>query len=216
MKKIEEKLKYQFQNPELLKEALIHPSYRNEKRLDKDYQRLECLGDSFISLIVTEYLIRQNTSLTEGEITERRKQIVCQQGLAHRAREMRLSDYALVGKGEAGSKDRDKLLCDLMESIIGAAYLDGGYDVAKKIVDRIILSDPEHRFRDYKTELQNRLGSDVDYLEYREVSEYGPDHEKTYEMAVFFRKQQISTGSGRSKKSAMQAAAKEALKVLNL
>lgn len=216
MRKIQEKLKYQFQNSGLLKEALTHPSYRNEKRLDKDYQRLECLGDSFISLIVTEHLIRENTDLAEGQITERRKQIVCQQGLAHKARELGLGDYVLVGKGESGSRDRDKLLCDVMESIIGAVYLDGGYETAKRLVYQIILSDPDHEFHDYKTELQNKLGADADYIEYGVVSEHGPDHEKTYEMAVLFREKQISTGSGRSKKSAMQMAAKEALKVLGL
>ena len=130
-KNLEEKIKYRFQNPKLLRNALMHSSYTNEKHLPKQQcnERLEFLGDAILELVSSEYLFRENPELPEGKLTKTRASMVCEPALAFCARDIGLGDYLMLGKGEdaTGGRERDSIVSDAMEALIGAIYLDGGF-----------------------------------------------------------------------------------------
>ncbi len=216
---LEEGLGYIFQNRKLLENALTHSSYANENRERglPDNERLEFLGDSILGFVVADYLYRRFPEKPEGELTRIRADLVCETNLAKAAETIHLGDFLLLGHGEdhGGGRKRDSIVSDAMESVIAASYMDGGFEAAKGIIDRLILSDiPVGRPRnfDYKTALQEYLQSSGNpHIVYRIEGEQGPDHDKTFFAVLRNNGAVIGHGSGSTKKQAEQNAAKEAL-----
>ena len=216
----EKKIGYTFANPSLLVTALTHSSYSNEKRLKKYKcnERLEFLGDAVLELISSEYIFKENPQKPEGDLTRIRASYVCEPTLAACAREISLGDYLLLGKGEdrTGGRERDSILSDAMEATIGAVYLDGGFARAKEYVEAFVLRDIENKklFYDSKTILQEIVQGRHLALAYQLVKETGPDHCKSFEVAVMINGKKIAVGTGRTKKKAEQSAAYEAILAL--
>lgn len=219
---VEKNVGYTFGNKELLLEALTHSSYTNEMKINKrnDYERLEFLGDAVLELISSEVLFAEYPSIPEGGLTKKRASMVCEPSLAICARRMELGKALFVGKGEdrTGGRDRDAILCDVTESILGAIYLDGGMEPARTYVMTHILNDlkePE-LFVDSKTTLQEL----VQHLypgkpfSYETISETGPEHDKNFVVAVYVDGRKISEGKGKTKRSAQQMAASEAISII--
>lgn len=208
---------YRFKNTELLTEALCHSSYANEKRgALRCNERLEFLGDSVLSIVVSNHLFR-NTKLPEGDLTKIRASLVCEKSLFEWAKTIRLGDYLLLGHGEdqSGGRERPSVLSDAFEAVIAAIFLDGGMEAAEPYILRFL---PEHfdrpsgAFHDYKTVLQEVIQQNPEeHVEYVLVGEEGPDHAKQFYVEVRLNSNVIGKGSGRSKKTAEQNAAKEAL-----
>lgn len=220
LKKFQEKIGYHFKNEQLLKQALTHSSYANEKHLKKlsDNERLEFLGDAVLEVISSEYLYANYPNLTEGQLTKLRASIVCEPTLADCTKEIHLGDYLFLGKGEdhTGGRTRKSVLSDAMEAVIGAIYLDGGFANAKEFVLKYIMTDIEHKhlFYDSKTILQEVVQGEHEQLTYVLLGETGPDHDKTFEVGVLIGNKEISTGKGHTKKAAEQEAAYQALLLL--
>ena len=220
LKKFQETIGYTFQNEHLLKQALTHSSYANEKHLKKlsDNERLEFLGDAVLEVISSEFLFSNYPKLTEGQLTKLRASIVCEATLATCTEEINLGDYLFLGKGEdhTGGRTRKSVLSDALEAVIGAIYLDGGFANAKEFVLKYIMTDIEHKhlFYDSKTILQEIVQGEHEQLTYVLLGETGPDHDKTFEVGVLIGRREISTGKGRTKKAAEQEAAYKALLVL--
>ena len=214
LKQLEERIGYQFHDFELLRHAMMHSSYTNEKHLKK-YQcneRLEFLGDAVLELISSEYLFLNYETKSEGEMTKTRASMVCEPALAFCAREIELGSYLLLGKGEeaTGGRRRDSVTSDALEALIGAIYLDGGFASAKEFIHRFVLSDLENKllFNDSKTILQEMVQAEhEETLSYVLVKEEGPDHDKTFETAVYIGDLCYGSGTGRTKKASEQSAA---------
>ena len=220
LKKFQELIGYAFKNEQLLKQALTHSSYANEKHLKKlsDNERLEFLGDAVLEVVSSEFLYQNYPNLTEGQLTKLRASIVCEPTLATCTESIHLGDYLFLGKGEdrTGGRTRKSVLSDAMEAVIGAIYLDGGFASAKEFVLKFIMTDIEHKhlFYDSKTILQEVVQGEHEQLTYVLLGETGPDHDKTFEVGVLIGKKEISTGKGHTKKAAEQEAAYQALLVL--
>ncbi|MDY3954539.1 MAG: ribonuclease III [Anaerovoracaceae bacterium] len=220
--KLSEQIGYTFQNPELLRNALTHSSYTNEKGHSgfKDNERLEFLGDAVFDAVISEYLYEKLEDVEEGKLTKLRALIVCERSLADRAERFRIGDYLYLGKGEehTGGRKRVSIIADATEALIGAVFLDGGWDSAKDMVLRNFMPVIEDALagklsRDYKTELQEmyqQRGSME--IRYATVREDGPDHCKIFTIGLWMNGEKVSEGSGRTKKEAEQNAAKAALK----
>ncbi len=213
---------YRFRNPALLQGALTHSSYANEnKNLGLECnERLEFLGDSILGFVVAEALFRRFPNRPEGEMTRMRADMVCETALARAANTVGLGQELLLGRGEdqGGGRNRASILADAMESVIAAAYLDGGMEAAKGIIDRLILcSIPEQHLQnaDYKTALQELVQRKAgQVLSYHLVGESGPDHDKRFTVQVHLNGESVGTGEGSSKKRAEQAAAHSAMQTL--
>ncbi len=221
MKELEKKIGYTFRDKELLRLALTHSSYANEKGKLRDNERLEFLGDSVLGFITAEYLFEALKDKPEGELTKLRANAVCEKSLALFAGEIELGQYILLGKGEAmtGGKSRPSILSDAFESVIAAVYLDGGMEEAKKFVLRFVSKSTTDTkaATDYKTLLQEVIQKNPDeHLTYSLVAESGPDHNKTFTVEVYLNSNCIGTGSGHSKKKAEQEAAREALELMGI
>ena len=218
LKEIEENLGVYFNNPTLLKTALTHSSFANQFK-DADYnERLEFLGDAVLELISSEQIFRNHPDQPEGDLTRIRASYVCEPTLALCAREICLGDYLQLGRGEdrTGGRERDSILSDAMEATIGAVYMDGGFESAQRYVEEFILKDIEKKslFYDSKTYLQEIVQRDLKKLEYVLLKEEGPDHNKSFEVGVLIDGKQLTTAVGRTKKKAEQAAAYEAILLL--
>ncbi len=221
IKEFQDIIKYQFKKTNIINEALTHSSYSNEYRGKYIYnnERLEFLGDSVLDTVVSEYVYLRYKNLPEGELTKIRANVVCESSLARQAKSINLGKYLLLGKGEevTGGRDRISILADTFEAVIGALYLDGGIETARKFIlnmleESIKLASTGNLFKDYKTDLQELLQSKFDdKISYRVVSETGPDHDKTFEVEVVLGKKVLGKGQGKSKKEAEQSAAKRAL-----
>ena len=220
LKKFQSIIGYQFKNEELLKQALTHSSYANEKHLKKlsDNERLEFLGDAVLELTSSEFLFSHYPNLTEGELTKLRASIVCEPTLAMCTEAIHLGHFLFLGKGEdqTGGRKRKSVLSDALEAVIGAIYLDGGFANAKEFVEKFILTDIEHKqlFYDSKTILQEVVQGQHEQLSYVLLDEVGPDHDKSFTVGVMIGEKQVSTGIGHTKKSAEQEAAYRALLLL--
>ena len=215
---LEERLGYRFKEPKLLKQAMCHSSFANERHMDRllNNERLEFLGDAVLELITSEFLFKNYPKMPEGEATRTRASIVCEQTLALCARELGLGAFLLLGKGEdlTGGRDRDSITSDALEALLGAVYLDGGFASAKEFVHRFVLNDIEHKklFFDSKTILQEEIqGETTELLHYVLTGEEGPDHNKRFMVHACLGSQVIGEGSGRTKKAAEQEAAYRAL-----
>ncbi|MFV0528573.1 MAG: ribonuclease III [Lachnospiraceae bacterium] len=215
--KLQADIEYRFEDSKLLEQALTHSSYANEKRLGKLYsnERLEFLGDAVLELTSSEFLYTAFPCLPEGELTKKRASLVCEPTLAQNARQFGLGEYLLLGHGEAktGGRDRDSIVSDALEALIGAIYLDGGINAAKCFINKFVLNDIENKqvFRDSKTLLQEILQEQELEFGYRLVREAGPDHDKNFTVEVFVGNKVLGTGTGHTKKAAEQTAAGEAV-----
>lgn len=219
LEKLEQIIGYTFQNKTLLNQALTHSSYANEKKLGKlgSNERLEFLGDAVLELISSDYLFAKFPQLPEGELTKKRASLVCEPSLAYCAREFGLPGFLLLGKGEdmTGGRNRDSIVSDATEALLGAIYLDGGFANAKEFVLRFILNDMEHKqlFYDSKTILQEIVQEDGSQpVEYVLVKEEGPDHNKNFTVEAMVNGKNMGSGSGHTKKAAEQAAAYQAIR----
>ena len=221
LKELEKRIGYKFQDFSLLKHALMHSSYTNEKHLPK-YQcneRLEFLGDAVLELVSSEFLFLENPKEPEGKLTKTRASMVCEPSLAFCARDIELGSYLLLGKGEeaTGGRTRESVTSDAMEALIGAIYLDGGFANAKEFIHKFILSDLENKklFFDSKTILQEIVQADSNKpIPYQLLKEEGPDHNKAFYVKVFIGDVDYGTGKGRTKKAAEQQAAYQAILAL--
>ncbi|MCR5748527.1 MAG: ribonuclease III [Lachnospiraceae bacterium] len=220
IEKLEEKIGYVFKDKTLLLTALTHSSYKNELEHNErdDYERLEFLGDAVLEFISSDNIFKNHTEMREGDMTSLRASLVCEPTLAGCAKEIGLSDYIILGRGEDrhGSRNRDSIMSDVFEAVIGAIYLDSGVEEAKVFIDRFILTDAERHvmFHDSKTQLQNLVQSRSGKLEYHLVDERGPEHAKIFTAAVFVDGVEMARAEGSSKKSAEQKAAFETLNKL--
>ncbi len=222
LKAFEETVNYRFHDRKILKHALTHSSYANEKRMNKldNNERLEFLGDAVLELVTSEYLFMKNAKMPEGDLTKLRARLVCEQTLAACARDINVGDYILLGKGEAatGGSERLSILSDAMEAVIGAIYLDGGFTNAKEFICRYILSDVENKklFFDSKTILQEIVQSEYkEQLSYELIKEEGPDHNKQFTVVALVNDNQLGIGVGRTKKAAEQEAAYQSILKIN-
>ena len=225
---LEKALGYTFKNKALLQEALTHSSYSNELKAKKQIcrcnERLEFLGDAVLSAVVSEYLFEKFPDMPEGELSTMRAALVQSQALAAYSRTFGVGDFLYLGHGEEKNdgRNRQSTLENVFEAIVAAIYLDAGecgFDEVKKLVLPIIksqLSDTDFALHhtDAKTELQQLIQqTEGDFLEYKVISESGPDHNKTFSVAAMLNSNIIGKGDGRSKREAEQAAAREALKL---
>lgn len=218
LKEFQEKTGYRFVREGLLRQALTHSSYANEKHMKKgsDNERLEFLGDAVLEIVTSEFLYETYPDKPEGELTTLRASIVCEQTLAFCTRALSLGDYLFLGKGEelTGGRERKSILSDALEAVMGAIYLDGGFANAKEFIHRFVLYDIEHMklFYDSKTILQEMVqGTDCGGLEYRLIGESGPDHNKHYVVEALIGGRSAGTGEGQTKKAAEQEAAYQAI-----
>lgn len=221
IKELEKKIGYTFRDRELLKKAMTHSSYANEKHLPKYEcnERLEFLGDAVLELTSSEFLFFGNETMPEGELTKKRASMVCEPSLAMCARDISLGDHLLLGKGEdaTGGRKRESVISDAMEALIGAIYIDGGFASAKEFIGKFILNDLENKqlFYDSKTILQEIVQADFKApVSYRMLGEEGPDHDKSFQAAVFLGDEKLGEGTGRTKKAAEQEAAYQSILML--
>ena len=215
---LEKRIGYTFTNKALIKQALTHSSYANERKINRtnDYERLEFLGDAVLELVSSEFLYKEHPKMPEGELTKLRASMVCEPALAFCARELELGQFILLGKGEesTGGRLRDSITSDVMEAVIGAIYLDGGMMPAKAHIEKFILSDLDNKvlFYDSKSNLQELIqGKLKKEFHYELVEESGPEHDKTFVVEIIMDNECIGKGEGRTKKAAEQQAAYKAL-----
>ena len=219
---LEKAIEYPFKNKNLLHEALSHSSYANEKKKQRQSnERLEFLGDSVLSVVVSQYLFEQYPELPEGELTRIRAALVCEKSLHKFALKINLGKYLLLGRGEehTGGRERPSILADAFEAVIAAVYLDGGLEAARTHILHFIPKNiPENRsmlFGDYKTALQEVIQKNPEEkIDYQLIEESGPDHNKTFVVEVCLNSNVIGKGIGKSKKEAEQMAAQEALALM--
>lgn len=218
---LQQQVNYSWQDKGLLRQALVHSSYtyENKDRGDKHNERLEFLGDAVLELIISEYFYRVYSEKPEGELTKMRAMTVCEPSLAEVARRLDLGKYMLMSRGEekSGGRDRSALLADAFEALLGAVYLDGGIEEARKValsqlgdvIEQVVAGQT---IRDHKTMLQEYLQSkSQDPISYSVIDEAGPDHDKTFTAVVEYQGKIMGKGRGRTKKEAEQQAARMAL-----
>ncbi|MCK9478362.1 MAG: ribonuclease III [Firmicutes bacterium] len=221
MQRLMKKIGYVFTDERLLTAALTHSSYSNEnKKEGKSYERLEFLGDSVLSFVVSSYIYNNFKSLPEGGLSKLRAALVCEKSLANCAKKLSLGKHLLLSKGEAatGGRERPSILADVFEAIIGAIYLDGGIEHAEKFIIENLSESIEkvksgkEIYKDYKTVLQEQIQQKDSSLKYNHVKEEGPEHSKIFTVEVSSDGEMLARASGRSKKDAEQNAAHRALK----
>ncbi len=216
---LSERLGHRFADPALLRQALSHGSWCAEHDEPESYERLEFLGDAVVELVVREELYRTLPDRDEGELSKLRRSVVNTYALADVAAAIGLGDALLLGRGEelSGGRRKPSLLCNVFEAVVGAAFLDGGFDVARAVVlrqlgDRIasaVVAGPDSD--DHKTRLQElavRLHADAPRYD---VTDEGPEHEKWFHATVEVAGELVGRGEGQSKKLAEQQAARDAL-----
>lgn len=207
------RLGYRFVDPAMLGRALTHRSWCAEHAGFQSNERLEFLGDAVLGLLVTDDIYLRIPDASEGQLSRVRASVVCAPALAEMATELCIGPALLLGKGEAatGGRERPSILADAMEAVIGAVYLDGGMSEAQALVDRLVSprldaeGAPDHKSRLHELVAQTRQGR----IAYR-ITEHGPEHDKVFEAVVLLDGAAVGAGSGRSKKSAEQGAAREA------
>ena len=224
LNEFEDIIGYSFTNRELLITALTHSSFVNENRSKdptlEDNERFEFFGDAIIEFYISEYLFNKYGSFPEGDMTKLRASMVCEQSLAECAKQIRLGEFMRMGKGEAlsGGRERASITSDAFEALVAAIYLDSGNDTAvSRFIAEHLIKGHENKtlFFDAKTRLQEiaqQKGSNS--LRYELISESGPSHNKTFEIAAILNEEEVGRGKGHSKKAAQQAAAEEAIRKL--
>ena len=223
IEELQDKLGYRFKDSKYLLTALSHSSYVNEKKIDKndDYERLEFLGDAVLELAVSRFLFNNKPDMREGDMTKLRASLVCEPTLAYCAKEeLDLGKYILLGKGEevTGGRGRDSIISDVFEAVIGAVYLDSGFDEASRLIEKYILDDMENKieFVDSKTILQEYAQEYGLELKYNMVEEIGPAHDKIYRMRCTLGDIYVAESEGKTKKSGEQHAAYAILRQIRM
>jgi ribonuclease-3 len=222
--KLEILIKYEFKNKDLLKEALTHRSYLNEnpKWGYPHNERLEFLGDAVLELVVSSDLYKRYPKFPEGQLTTFRAALVNYQMLAGVSKEFVLEKFLLLSKGEAKDRGRARevILANAVEALIGAIYLDGGYEKAKLFVDKFVMPNLKEvvekgLYKDAKSLLQEKIQAELKITPvYKVLEETGPDHKKLFTVGVYFGEKLAATGQGLSKQDAELEAAKKALQTL--
>ena len=221
LERLQENIKYKFNNIELLKTALTHTSYAYDHEIQSN-EKLEFLGDSILEFVSSQYIYKNYPKLKEGEMTKVRATVVCESSLYKVARLHDFSDFLYIGKSEQHSKGNKKpaILADSVEAVIAAMYLDGGLEPVSKFIienlkDEIAVATQHVGEKDYKTMLQEKLQEHGKVkIVYRIVKETGPDHDKSFEAEVELNGKELARGKGKSKKLAEMGAAKKALEQL--
>ena len=219
--RLEQELGHRFKDRKLLHLALVHRSYASEADLDDSYERLEFLGDAVLQLAITNHLYVEFSELAEGEMAKVRAAVVNERALARVARGLDLGPLVLLGRGEelTGGREKDSILSDVVESVLGALYLEAGFTAAQEIIlyrwGSLIeerAADPGRR--DYKTRLQEHLAQQGIHPIY-EVDEAGPEHAKQFVARVLADGKVLGEGVGTSKKRAQQEAAERAAELFD-
>ncbi|MCQ2506494.1 MAG: ribonuclease III [Lachnospiraceae bacterium] len=217
---LQEIISYHFKDVSLLKEALTHSSFANEAKdgIVANNERLEFLGDAVLELVSSDYLFKKLSNIREGELSTLRAKLVCENSLAYSANKISLGDYIFLSNGmeRDGGRNNPSIISDAMEAVFGAMYLDGGIEVASKLITELVLSDSENRkkFVDSKTYLQELLQAHSTNVTYEVVSLSGPDHRPKFVVAAKINGKIYKTGEGKSKKEAEQNAALETIKYI--
>lgn len=212
---LEKVLEYTFSNKDILREALTHKSYAAEFRHKKDNERLEFLGDSVLGMVVASYLYKLLDTKEEGVLSKIKANLVSRRNLYFWGSQLQLGQYMFLGQGEiaSGGRQRQSIISNAMEAVIGAVYLDSGFEAAKILILKWLETQKiEIDGGDYKSILQEYLqkrGKSVP--EYEVVSTVGPEHDKTFTVVVRCAGKELGKGKGHNKKAAQQSAAKEAL-----
>ncbi len=217
LSELEEKIEYRFNNEDYLQLALSHSSYVNELTGKKREcnERIEFLGDAVLELVSSSYLYKSMPAVKEGELSKRRASLVCEKSLAVVARRIELGSYIMLGKGERANHgaERDSILSDALEAVIGAIYLDSGFEAAERFILKYILEGVEGEFTDYKSKLQEIVQTKQgELVTYELVSEEGPEHDRVFKVVAKINGVICGQGSGHNKKSAEMMAAKEAIR----
>lgn len=216
---------YCFNNIKLLNTALTHSSYVANRSEELEHnERLEFLGDSVLSMIISKYIFKSCSEMAEGQLTRIRANIVCEQALFSAANKINLGSYLLISKGEelTGGRTRPSILADAFEALIAAIYLDGGISKAKPFVLGMLKNTIKEAVQnkiisDYKSYIQEYIQKNSQgKISYKQLSEEGPDHSKTFKMALMLDEKTLGTGTGNSKKEAQQAAARDAAEKLGI
>jgi ribonuclease-3 len=212
---LEKKIRFKFKNRKLFEESLTHKSYAMERGTKSFNERLEFLGDSIVNAVVAHYFFKRNPSYDEGRLSKIKSQMVARPALAVWARQIDIGSYLMMSGGEeaTGGRDRDSLLSNAFEALVGAIFLDAGFQTAQRFVVRLLSKHKRIVETDYKSKLQELIQKKYKMPpNYLLASESGPDHAKIFSMEVRIRRRLLGTGSGPSKKQAEQAAAYMALK----
>ncbi len=215
---LETTLDYQFKDIQILVTALSHKSYVHESRsgIVSHNERLEFLGDAVLNLVVSDALMKELPASREGELSKIRASLVNEEILSQVARSIELGKHLFLGRGEEQDMGREKnsLLADALEAMIGAVYLDGGFVpayqfISKQFVDLISKAVQGDLIRDYKTRLQELFQKNFKIVpEYRLVDQTGPEHDRTFIVGIFVKQRKLAEGQGKSKKQAEQSAAR--------
>lgn len=216
-----EKFGIETENEQLYEMAFVHTSYSVNNDLDYDYERLEFLGDSVLSLIVSEYLYKKYPQYEEGKLTKLRSNYVCQNALVYYSHELGLNEYLKISIEEANLTKNEviSITADVFESFLGAIFLDQGIEFAKQFIAKYIfgyIDEEKVFFRDYKSALKEYADVEEIEIDYRVINEFGVPHDKTFLVGLFINGEELGMGKGKNKKEAEQAAAKAAMKRLNL
>ncbi len=212
---------YKFKNIDLLIQALTHSSFVNEQKINKkpDYERLEFLGDAILEMVSSEYLFKKYPDKKEGEMSKIRASLVCEPALAFCAEHIELKKYIQLGKGEelTGGRNKESIIADVMEAVIGALFLDGGLQESKHFIDTYVLTNADSMamFNDSKSLLQEFVqAGGLGQIKYEICGESGPEHDKIFDVRVWIGDKNMGEGTGKTKKAAEQKAAYQALLVL--
>lgn len=224
LEELSHKLDIKFIDIALLKVALTHRSYINENKQEKYHnERIEFLGDAVLELIISEYLYAKFPDRAEGELTSFRAATVKTDSLATVSKELGIGEFMLMSKGEeaTGGREKDYLLANVFEAILGAIYLDQGYEACKQFVFRYLVPKIDNIVRersdiDAKTKFQEVAQKLFHHTPtYEIIEEIGPDHEKRFVMGVYVGTKEYGRGEGSSKQKAEEQAAKHALEILS-
>ena len=213
------KLGYTFKNMKLLETALTHPSFGGDHHVPH-YQRLEFLGDAVLELAISRYLYFEFPEVDEGKLTRIRAGLVREETLCRAAKRLELGRYIRLSVGEdrSGGRDKPSILCDVMEAVLAAVYLDGGFDCAVDVIRRALADDLHPRMLedhlDAKSRLQEILQRDGDMPRYDFISMEGPPHAPLFRYSVAVNDRVLGTGTGTSKQNAQQEAARDALRAM--
>ncbi|WP_026487897.1 ribonuclease III [Butyrivibrio sp. XBB1001] len=211
---------YKFKNIDLLIQALTHSSFVNEQKINKkpDYERLEFLGDAVLEMISSDFLFRKYPDKKEGEMSKIRASLVCEGALAFDSEQINLKKYIQLGKGEeaTGGRNKESIIADVCEAVIGALFLDGGIEESKRFIDTYVLTnaDSMQMFSDSKSHLQEFVqAKGLGAIKYEICGESGPEHDKIFDVRVYVGDEIMGEGTGKTKKAAEQKAAYQALLV---
>ncbi|MCR4604661.1 MAG: ribonuclease III [Eubacterium sp.] len=221
---LQKNIGYEFKDIALLENALTHSSYAHENGLSygANNERLEFLGDAVLELSSSRFIFDKYPKVPEGKMTKLRAALVCEQSLAEVARKLNFGDFIRLSNGEisTGGAKRDSILSDAVEAVIGAIYLDGGFDAADIFIKKYVLVDidKKHMMFESKSALQelvqDKYHADTK-IEYKVVEESGPAHAKHFRIACFVQGKKLSEGVGPTKKKAESMAAYEAIKIIS-